>query len=477
MNLHFEPSFDSGAWPGPLANSTATFGEAWLGTQGLLSLLETQLGLGGVRVSEGERLAALLRPLARTDGFHSRSFEVDPIGVARTLLHLRDALHHAGWTGQVTTGRLGLLAQLTRDLPPGQPERLSALISALDHDAPELRSLTVYGAKTCFSPLWQSLFTALAQHGTRLHFHDELPAQHSPGDLGAARSAFPGTFSPTGDGSLQLVRSHGVRAAAEEVAGFLGSAAAADFTVAGETIAYAGPDEWRYRRFVLHLAALAQAAGGVDAFLVGSEMVGLTRVRGAAGHPFVDGLADLTGEVRALLPGAILSYAADWTEYGGQARGADLDFPLDPLWAHPEIGAVGIDWYAPLADRRDDMPGSPYDVAALAEGFAAGEGFDWYYASDLDRVAGLRTPITDGLGKPWVHRQKDLISWWSNEHRPRIAGVEAAPTAWVPQSKPVWLTELGFPAVDRGANRPSVFPDRSPARAACRPSPRATATT
>ena len=29
----------------------------------------------------------------------------------------------------------------------------------------------------------------------------------------------------------------------------------------------------------------------------------------------------------------------------------------------------------------------------------------------------------------------------------------------MPRSKPVWLTELGCPAVDRGANRPSVFPD------------------
>ncbi|MGQ3359101.1 MAG: baseplate multidomain protein megatron [Phreatobacter sp.] len=251
----------------------------------------------------------------------------------------------------------------------------------------------------------------------------------------------------------------GSAAAADEIAGFLGTAAASDFTVAGDVVTYAGPEEWRYRRFVLHLAALAQAAGGVDAFLVGSEMVGLTRVRGAAGHPFVDGLADLAGQVRALLPDAILSYAADWTEYGGQARGADLDFPLDPLWAHAEIGAVGIDWYAPLADRRDDSPGSPYDTEALAEGFAAGEGFDWYYASDLDRAAGLRTPITDGLGKLWVHRQKDLVSWWSEEHRPRVGGVETAATAWMPRSKPIWLTELGFPAVDRGANRPSVFPD------------------
>ncbi|MCZ8314361.1 glycoside hydrolase/phage tail family protein [Phreatobacter sp.] len=251
----------------------------------------------------------------------------------------------------------------------------------------------------------------------------------------------------------------GGAAAASEIAAFLGSASASHFSIAGEAVAYAGSSEWRYRRFVLHLAALAKAAGGVDAFAIGSEMVGLTRVRGASGHPFVAGLVDLAGEVKSLIPEATLTYAADWTEYGGQARGADLDFPLDPLWASEAIGAVGIDWYAPLDDRRDDTPGSPYDRAALAAGFASGEGFDWFYATEADRSAGLRTPITDGLGRPWVHRQKDLVSWWSNQHRPRIGGVEGTPTAWVPRSKPIWLTELGVPAVDRGANRPSVFPD------------------
>ena len=35
----------------------------------------------------------------------------------------------------------------------------------------------------------------------------------------------------------------------------------------------------------------------------------------------------------------------------------------------------------------------------------------------------------------------------------------ARPTGWVPQSKPIWLTEIGCPAVDKGANQPSVFPD------------------
>jgi GTA TIM-barrel-like domain/Putative phage tail protein len=35
----------------------------------------------------------------------------------------------------------------------------------------------------------------------------------------------------------------------------------------------------------------------------------------------------------------------------------------------------------------------------------------------------------------------------------------ASPTAWVPQSKPVWFTEAGCPAIDKGANQPNVFYD------------------
>ena len=33
------------------------------------------------------------------------------------------------------------------------------------------------------------------------------------------------------------------------------------------------------------------------------------------------------------------------------------------------------------------------------------------------------------------------------------------PTAWVPQSKPIWFTELGCGAVDKGANQPNIFGD------------------
>ena len=103
---------------------------------------------------------------------------------------------------------------------------------------------------------------------------------------------------------------------------------------------------------------------------------------------------------------------------------------------------------------------SIYEAGYLTGKLRGGEGFDWYYASGGDRDAQVRTPITDGAGKPWVFRYKDIKSWWLNAHYDRPGGVESGtPTGWVPQSKPFWLMEIGCPAVDKGANQPNVFVD------------------
>ncbi|MGF9692889.1 glycoside hydrolase/phage tail family protein [Rhizobium sp. 0TCS1.26] len=229
-----------------------------------------------------------------------------------------------------------------------------------------------------------------------------------------------------------------------------------------------------YRRLVLHYAALAAEAGGVDGFIIGSELRGLTRVRGPGdGFPFVAELVRLASDLRALLgPATRLTYGADWSEYFGyqpQDGSGDVYFNLDPLWASPAIDAVGIDNYMPLSDWRDeDLADANPDGARLAEDPVAlmaavsrGEGYDWYYASDADRAARNRSPITDGLaGKPWVFRYKDIRNWWSNQHFDRVGGSERpVPTGWVPGSKPIWFTELGCPAIDKGANQPNVFVD------------------
>ncbi|CUA90269.1 Putative phage tail protein/GTA TIM-barrel-like domain [Chelatococcus sambhunathii] len=264
-------------------------------------------------------------------------------------------------------------------------------------------------------------------------------------------------------------------AAAAQVNAFFGNAQPSHFVVSGTNVSWNGPaGEWGFRRMILHYAHLCAAAGGVDAFLIGSEMPGLTTIRsGVSTYPAVQAYRDLAADVRSILgTGTKIGYAADWSEYFGHQPSdgsGDVFFHLDPLWADPEIDFVGIDNYMPLSDWRDgfdhldaaDSWPAIYDRAYLQANIAGGEGFDWFYASAADRSAQVRTPITDGAaGKPWVFRYKDLRAWWSNQHYNRPGGVESAtPTAWVPQSKPIRFTELGCPAIDRGTNQPNVFFD------------------
>ncbi|MCQ8184245.1 baseplate multidomain protein megatron [Parvularcula maris] len=225
-----------------------------------------------------------------------------------------------------------------------------------------------------------------------------------------------------------------------------------------------------YQVMIRHYAQLCAAAGGVDTFLIGSELRGLTTVRDQnGGFPAVHRLRQLAAEVKAILPQTVVTYGADWTEYGGYVPPGsdDLAYPLDPLWADVNIDAVGIDNYFPLTDWREgeghldeEVATGPYDPDYLAEGIERGEGYDWFYASTEDRLAQTRSVITDGAyGEPWVFRQKDLWSWWSNQHEPRSGGIKTAPTQWVPQSKPILFTEIGCAAIDKGPNQPNVFVD------------------
>ncbi len=98
---------------------------------------------------------------------------------------------------------------------------------------------------------------------------------------------------------------------------------------AGRRIGSSG--EWGFRRMVLHYANLAVDAGGVDGFILGSELVGLTRVRSASGvYPAVAQLRQLAADVRAILGDAPkIVYAADWTEYGAHVLdgGDEVRFP------------------------------------------------------------------------------------------------------------------------------------------------------
>ena len=262
----------------------------------------------------------------------------------------------------------------------------------------------------------------------------------------------------------------GTAAAVDEVAAFFGQAEAKDFFVNGRDVSYQGPAEWSYRRFILHYAHLCAAAGGIDAFLIGSEMIGMTQIRGPHNfYPAVAQLRRLAADVRAILgPEVKIGYASDWSEYFGHHPGnGELFFHLDPLWADDNIDFIGIDNYMPLSDWRDGEDhldahwGRIGNPDYLESNVCGGEGFDWFYASEADRDAQVRTPITDGqYDEAWVWRYKDLRSWWQNLHFDRPGGVRSRQaTGWVPRSKPIWFTEYGCAALDKATNQPNKFLD------------------
>lgn len=303
---------------------------------------------------------------------------------------------------------------------------------------------------------------------------NSLPNPYSDNAAGVGQAVYPWrgriTCSPAAGyaGSVD-----GTATAASQVAAFLGTADASEFSGSGGTVNYSGTAEWSYRRFILHMAELCRQAGGVSHFCIGSEMVGASTIRGASNSfPFVAGLVDIAAEVSSLLPSANIGYAADWSEYHSHRPtdgSGDIYFHLDPLWSDSNIDFIGIDNYLPLSDWRDGdthldyLEGydSIYDLDYLKSNIEGGEYYDWFYASISDRINQVRTPITDGAyGKPWVYRNKDFRSWWENAHYNRPGGVEAgSPTSWTPESKPIIFTEYGCPALNKATNQPNVFYD------------------
>ncbi len=199
-----------------------------------------------------------------------------------------------------------------------------------------------------------------------------------------------------------------------------------------------------YNAFINHYASLVKDK--VDAFAIGSELIGLTKVNDGAStnrnFPAVDALVSLATTVKTTMgSGVKVTYAADWSEYHHTDEGW---YNLDPLWASSNIDFIGIDAYFPLTDVPQNELG--YDIPTIKQGWTSGEGYDWYY-SDPERT----TKVNLEAKYAW----KNLDWFWKNSH----VNPDTNSTAWTPQSKKIWFTEFGFPSVDGATNQPNVFYD------------------
>ncbi len=192
-----------------------------------------------------------------------------------------------------------------------------------------------------------------------------------------------------------------------------------------------------YNDFILHYANLVK--NKADAFIIGSELKGLTQVQdGSNNFPAVAQLVSLAGSVKSTMGSYTkITYAADWSEY----HSVNGWYNMDGLWASSNIDMIGIDAYFPLTNRPQN---GIYDVQEVIDGWTSGEGYDYYY-NYPDRI----TQNTLGVAYAW----KNIAWWWGNHH----TNPNSVQTSWVPQSKKIWFTEFGFPSVDGATNQPNVF--------------------
>jgi hypothetical protein len=182
--------------------------------------------------------------------------------------------------------------------------------------------------------------------------------------------------------------------ATNDVATFMGNATVGDFIPdsINLSVGYSGGlYDWTYRRMILHYANLCAVAGGVNLFVIGSELRGLEILRGPAwteagtvngsgkavwDYPMVASLNTLADDVRTAFDNAgftknlaaeenLIVYSADWSSWmgwqhtvgpGGAAIGGQWPH-LDQLWSNPNLDYVSFDNYMPLTDWTTGQSG------------------------------------------------------------------------------------------------------------------------
>ncbi len=195
-------------------------GAATLGPLGLLTLLETQLGLLALQPSPAERIARYHAGLAACDTperFYHRSFEADPLGTAATLLRWRDDWHLHGWARDFDASAPSRLLDLQEveqeldgSLAPSIGERLAAIVSKFDERRAPIGEVLLVDPRADFPARWRAVLARLpvveckaavghGAPGTLLADLQQVLARVAAGDR-------PEPIAFRNDGSLTIVR-------------------------------------------------------------------------------------------------------------------------------------------------------------------------------------------------------------------------------------------------------------------------------
>ncbi|WP_024539797.1 PD-(D/E)XK nuclease family protein [Comamonas badia] len=149
--------------------------EQTTGPLGLLNVLETQLGLLRQEPSASDRVVQYRAALQRLDGparFYHRSFAVDELGTAASLLAWRDQWRLHGWDDGSQAALAAAPSRRLRDmaaveaevkdkLPPGLGERLRQVALAMQALAPRIERLQLCEPLAHWPLAWQRVLARL----------------------------------------------------------------------------------------------------------------------------------------------------------------------------------------------------------------------------------------------------------------------------------------------------------------------------
>lgn len=210
--------------PMPEPPQTA-LGYVTAGPVGLLSILETQLGLVAPNEPPSVRLMQYRECLSRFDHeerFYHKSFKVDEINVTKILLNWRDQWYMAGWSGEILKdsgdrlkdmGEIEAVARQT--VAPSMGQRLQNVLHALDTQSTQIECIEIIDAFDDLPYLWQSIISRFEDTDLKT---DEREPSAKPGsdlrllqellfDLNKQDNKKPSVIQMKGDGSVVVLNS------------------------------------------------------------------------------------------------------------------------------------------------------------------------------------------------------------------------------------------------------------------------------
>jgi hypothetical protein len=214
-------------------HARTALGESTVGPLGLLTLLETQLGLTRLTPSTAERIVQMRGCLKRActgERFYEKSFELDEFGTAAEILAWRDTWYQNGWDGSVPTDSAPRLLDMAAIdalagpcVFPGMGQRLNEIADLLASRQPQIATIELVEPLDELPVAWQRVLHQLPIEALREPLKAAAPAgsmlsalQNAVLEIGDQRSA--NKLRWRDDGSVTVMRAETELAAAEWLA-------------------------------------------------------------------------------------------------------------------------------------------------------------------------------------------------------------------------------------------------------------------